>query len=267
MNEKGKLTGYHLKLIAVVTMFIDHFAATVVERMLQAPVGTYPFVDQNADAWLAVYGIMRVIGRMAFPLYCFLLVEGFTHTRSLLKYHRNLLVFALISEVPFDLAFNHSWQELSYNNVFWTLLFGLLAITSIHWLHEKLRITTETRILRYFLVAVRGIALMTIALFFMGVAEYVFCTDYGAAGVAAILVMYLLRRHPMWGMGAMVFLLGLLAGSIEFAAAIMLIAVYNYNGQRGKDGTVRKYFFYWFYPVHLLLLVGLCVVMGLPVVR
>lgn len=92
MNVKQQgISGYWLKVIAVVSMLIDHTSAVILEQIpgLEAPAF-----------------FMRIIGRAAFPIYCFLLVEGFYHTRSRAKYAGRLFLFALISEVPFDLAFS-----------------------------------------------------------------------------------------------------------------------------------------------------------------
>ncbi|MBQ2453108.1 MAG: hypothetical protein II497_01520, partial [Lachnospiraceae bacterium] len=100
------MTGTALKLIAVVSMLIDH-------------TGDVLFPGQ---LWL------RYIGRLAFPIYCFLIVEGFIHTRNVMKYMARLLVFGIVSEIPFDLAFFGEISYPGYQNVFWTLLLGLMSI-------------------------------------------------------------------------------------------------------------------------------------------
>ncbi len=115
MNLKNiRLSGSDLKIIAVIAMFLDHLAATVLVRCLVTGV----FWDQAA--WYEVYQVMRNIGRVAFPIYCFLLVEGFIHTSDRRKYALRLFLFALISEIPFDLAFNAQVLEFGYQNVFFT---------------------------------------------------------------------------------------------------------------------------------------------------
>ena len=142
MNEKKSLTGYHLKLIALITMLIDHVAAVIIWRIYTASYGitaNMQLSDNLSDkiiVWVAehqdfvymIYEIMRYIGRMAFPIYCFLLVEGFLHTRSVGKYAGRLALFALISEIPFDLAIAGEWWSIEYSNVFFTLTLGLLAV-------------------------------------------------------------------------------------------------------------------------------------------
>ena len=117
MNVKQQgISGYWLKVIAVVSMLIDHTSAVILEQI--------PGLENPAF-------LMRIIGRAAFPIYCFLLVEGFYHTRSRAKYAGRLFLFALISEVPFDLAFSRRMWDFSSNNVFFTLLFGLLVIWGV----------------------------------------------------------------------------------------------------------------------------------------
>lgn len=261
-NTKGGISGVSLKMIAVITMFIDHFAVTVGERMLyDIPAGQFLFVDEHWMLCYRIYRIMRGIGRMAFPIYCFLLVEGFHYTKNARKYFARLFCFALLSEIPFDLALNGKVLEFSSNNVFWTLAIGLAGMMAIRFLNEHAVITTQKKAIRYFLYLARGTAMLAIVLFSMGIAEFFLCTDYGASGVAAILIIYLLRKYPEWGFGAAVVLLGLLSSSLEYAALLMLVPIHYYNGTRGRQA---KYFFYAFYPAHLLVLAGLAAIIGLP---
>lgn len=266
MNH-GRISGCTLKMIAVVTMFIDHLAAAVIYRALLS-AGTGFVTADNYHIWYWIYYVMRGIGRMAFPLYCFLLVEGFVHTHSVARYALRLFLFALISEIPFDLAFNFTWLEFGYNNVYFTLLLGLLAIAAMDALNGRLHRTqiegdgrqTQVSGERQSFIQIAGN--LAIALTAMLAAEYLLCTDYAAAGIMAILVMYLFRERPLLGFAFAVVLLGLFSSTLEFAALLMLIPLFFYNGTRGRQ---VKYFFYAFYPLHLILLVLLCVALGLPV--
>ena len=125
MNVKQQgISGYWLKVIAVISMLIDHTSAVILEQI--------PGLENPAF-------LMRIIGRLAFPIYCFLLVEGFYHTRRRAKYAGRLFLFALISEVPFDLAFSRRMWDFSSNNVFFTLLFGLLVIWGVEGLKQEHR--------------------------------------------------------------------------------------------------------------------------------
>ena len=135
-GEHG-ISGYWLKMIAVITMLIDHSAATILERILVQMPSWAPATVDNWEQWYRLDLLLRGIGRMAFPIYCFLLVEGFHYTHSRRKYAARLFVFALISEVPFDMALNQSVLEFSYNNVFFTLFLGLLVIMAADWVMER----------------------------------------------------------------------------------------------------------------------------------
>ena len=114
IQEKRGISSAVLKNIAVVTMLIDHIGAVIVTRLLIRNGLYEAMANQEAyTAWMGqnggMYGIymaMRIIGRFAFPIYCFLLVEGFQKTHNVKKYLGRMFLFALISEVPFDLAFS-----------------------------------------------------------------------------------------------------------------------------------------------------------------
>ena len=124
MQENKGLSGSTLKMIAIVTMFIDHIGAVIVERMLlTGNTGVYTY-----EQIYILDRVLRSIGRLGFPLFCFLLVEGFQHTKHVGKYACRLLVFALISEIPFNLAFSGSVFFSTYQNVFFTLLIGLITM-------------------------------------------------------------------------------------------------------------------------------------------
>lgn len=236
MQQRG-LSGSTLKLIAVITMFIDHVGAAVVARMLVS--------GGESETLYQVYFAMRNIGRIAFPIFCFLLVEGFEHTRDRKKYALRLFAFALISEIPFDLAFSSRVLEFGYQNVFFTLFLGLLTIMAFHAVEEKVE----------WHPLLRSVFLVGAVLAGMGGAQLL-RTDYAARGVMCILVLYLFRRNR--GMQ-------ILAGCLAFfwwelPALVAFIPIAFYNGKRGWN---IKYFFYLFYPVHLLLLYLVCRYLGI----
>lgn len=135
--RKG-IYGSTLKLIAILTMLIDHTAATILDRTL-AVRGLSSYYDSDLMSIYYADVIMRYIGRIAFPIFCFLLVEGFIHTHSKWKYTVRLAIFALISEIPFDLAFKGKVFFMNYQNVFFTLTIGMLVMIGFQTNSEKLR--------------------------------------------------------------------------------------------------------------------------------
>lgn len=222
------ITGSALKIFAIVTMFIDHFGAVVVGGgILRLPaIRASMELYQN---WYLFYRLLRNIGRLAFPIFCFLLVEGFIHTRNQKKYALRLFLFTLVSEIPFDLAIHGKWFYPDKQNVFFTLFIGILVM---------ILATRVKNIYLSLLVIAGGIYL-----------GYFLQTDYGARGVFLISVLYLLRfQRPCQCVA------GALTMLYEPTAVLAFLPVYLYNGQKGRCSL--KYFFYLFYPVHLLLLVG-----------
>lgn len=237
VRQMRGLSGSALKCIAIISMLIDHIGAAILARMIIGGNGS-DFLYQS-------YLMLRAIGRTAFPIYCFLLVEGFEHTRDRKKYALRLLTFALISEIPFDLAFSSKVLEFEHQNVFFTLFIGLVTMMVFHEVEQKLE----------WHPVVRTISLVAIMLCGMGVA-YLLRTDYDAKGVMCIMALYAFRKIR----GAQI-----LAGCIAFGwweidalVAFILIAFYN-----EKRGWNMKYLFYLFYPLHLLILYFVCVGMGI----
>ena len=139
VGRKG-VYGSTLKLIA--TMLVDHTAATILERLLAARRLSDAVTGSAMipyDSLYLTYMIMRLIGRIAFPIFCFLLVEGFVHTRSKWKYTLRLAIFALVSEIPFDLALFGKPFYFGYQNVFFTLLIGMVVMIGFETISEKLK--------------------------------------------------------------------------------------------------------------------------------
>jgi len=137
-QQKEGIPGSTLKIIAIVVMFFDHIGAIIVEGYL---VKVSQSVEGGLQAYVTAHpmvsfitlldGILRLTGRIGFPLFAFLLIEGFTYTRNKWKYARNLLIFALVSEIPFNIGFKNKLFYPGYQNVFFTLLIGLLVLILI----------------------------------------------------------------------------------------------------------------------------------------
>ena len=258
--RKRGISSAVLKNIAVVTMLIDHIGAVIVIRLL-IQKGLYgAVVDQEAYiAWLGqnrgmygTYMAMRIIGRLAFPIYCFLLAEGFQKTHNVKKYLGRMLLFALISEIPFDLALSGRLWNMEYQNVFFTLFIGLMVIAGLRLVDQRLAGTETWRKLA-------GVGLYAVIIVAGSALALVLKTDYSFKGILAITVLYLFRsrrKAQVWA-GVIVFLL---MDGLEMIAALSFLLIWFYNGERGRQ---NKYFFYFFYPVHLLLLWLVCVVMGI----
>lgn len=247
-NRKKGVTGSTLKLIAIIAMFIDHTGAVILERMLFA--GGEPSMQSVMDNWnlYMVYMVLRMIGRLGFPVFCFLLIEGFKYTRNVKKYAGRLFLFALISEVPFDLGFVGQPIFWKYQNVFFTLFIGLLVMIGLRIIQEKQAWNKVLRAILCLLVLAAG----------MVSAEFLH-TDYGSFGVLTIAVMYMLRYRKTLEAGAGCAVLTAMS-LMEATSFFVLIPISRYNGQRGWN---IKWLFYAFYPVHILLLYLLACALGL----
>lgn len=218
------LDGSCIKLLAIILMTIDHTAAHL---FWFNPAFHTPLLALGSHT-LTAYSLMRLFGRMAFPIFAFLLVEGFLHTHNRYKYGRNLLLFALLSELPWNLA--HAGTLLyPTQNIFFTLFLGYAGICALeHFKNSPAR------------TAVSLIGLLVLSL--------VLRPDYGCIGYGFILALYALRRNTI---------LQAVVGSCflpsRWVAGLAFIPLSMYNGQRGfVKGKIAKYLFYAYYPLHLL---------------
>ena len=243
-DPSNPLSAAALKWIALITMLIDHIGASTLLFYIRR--------HGNTHTIHAVYDVLRDIGRISFPLYIFLLVEGLQHTKNRTKYLLRLGIFALISEIPFDLAFYNIPFQRHSQNVFFTLCIGLAVIWAMDSADREIsRLTSGKNAIltpwigRLYLFFLYG------ALIALGcLLASILYTDYQYVGVLAICAFYLLRRYPLIAAAVSSVVL-LLSSAREFFALGCLIPISLYNGKRGSQ---PKYFFYAFYPVHLLLL-------------
>lgn len=227
-------------MIAMITMLIDHIGAAVLARMI---------IAGNSDLY-DTYRTLRMIGRIAFPIFCFLLIEGFQYTKNAKKYAARLFLFAAISEIPFDLAFSATLLECQYQNVFFTLAIGLVTIMAYKKVEEAPIFNPVLKLILQLAVGLAG-----------GCVAEVLRTDYGMLGVMVLVVFYMLRSNRFYQ---------IVAGGVLFidniTALLAFIPVALYDGRRGWN---VKWLFYIFYPAHLLVLYGICCMMGvadIPVV-
>lgn len=208
-------------------MLLDHIAAFAPDIV--------PFIDDElfsiGSKDITVQYLMRSVGRMAFPIFSFLIAEGFVHTRNRKKYAINLLLFALISEIPFNLAYSGTIFYFK-QNVFFTLLFGYLGICCV----DKFNRTKDTDSLLF--------------IFGLFVISVLFRADYGCFGFGFTILMYILRSNR--------FIMAIVSSCIlpsRWIGGMAFIPICLYNGKRGfATGTIAKYGFYLFYPIHLLVL-------------
>lgn len=261
MNENSGMTAYRLKMIALITMFIDHCGAVVLERVLSINHIIISFDSLEAFQRMGTTGLLyvflRSIGRLSFPIYLFLMVDGLEHTRSIKKYILNMFIFAFISEIPFDMALNLSDKEvfsgklfsLGYQNVFFTLTISLAMMTALRECEKRID-NLYTRYIASLTVIAAGAAVC-----------WLLKTDYSYAGAIAAGVLYMFRYERKTAFAMAVLALTLLSSYLELFAFIALPFVAVYNGERGKK--INKYIFYAFYPAHFLLLWGVCIFEGL----
>ncbi len=233
-----------LKWIALITMIADHVGASFLK---------YYFISYGKTPVLKVtYEVLRDVGRIAFPIYIFLLIEGYTHTRNVYRYILRMGLFALISEIPFNLAFYDHALFMDKQNVFFTLFIGLLVVHAMDRIAMQGGIESarggpanEKHLPRsYFVLSDIGLMMAGAML------AFVMYTDYNAIGVLAICAVYLLRKRPV--IAGLVCCLILMGSSVREAFSfIAVIPISLYNGSRGRQ---LKYLFYLAYPVHLLIL-------------
>ena len=219
-------SGSALMVFAIVTMLIDHIGAGFLVCWKKAWEPIFAFQLLGTLHTVSLYQLFRLVGRLAFPIFAFLLVEGFCHTSNRRKYAWSLAIFALISEIPFDFLFRPIYGNSQ--NIYFTLLIGFLTM----WGLERYR----GRPVFQAIIVAAALAAAT-----------VLHTDYSYHGIVLILALYLFRKQPV-----LQTVFGALSLYFEWFAVFAFIPIRLYNGRRGfVRGRYMKYFFYIFYPVHM----------------
>ncbi len=243
-TDSLRITGATMKLTALVAMTIDHLAHAFSAQLLY-----------GADACPPAYFLMRFVGRIAFPLYAFMIAEGCKHTKNIKKYMGLMALFAVLSEMPFDFARSGNWVDWSSQNVYFTLFLGLAACYVVRLLREQGK--------NIFISAPFACMLCLSAM--------ILITDYSWYGVLLIWLFAMTENaKKAVKIPVFVFSLFLIANPwnmvlsgfapayvnnafVQFAGSLFaLILIFLYNGQRGSL-RISKYFFYAYYPAHLLL--------------
>ena len=233
------LSAAALHIIAMALMLMDHLWATLLP----------------AQDWLTC------AGRLAFPIFAFMTVEGYFHTRNLKRYALRLLLFALLSEVPFDLMYGGTWFYPVHQNVIWTLLLGLLGVHLMETVRKKQKLWVSLLVCAA--VAAAGALLGTLGM-----------TDYYGAGVLTVFIFYFFHGRKWWCLlgqlaalywvnvvllGGLMYPIRLFGMEFELCqqglALLALVPIWLYRGRQGCHSKPFQYACYAFYPVHMLLLV------------
>lgn len=238
------LNAVHLKIIACALMLCDHLWLVLFE----------------GDSW----EWMTCVGRLAFPIFAFQIAEGFHYTRSFKKYITRMFIFALVSEIPFNLMNSGSLIYLEHQNVMFSFCLALICMYLLKKAREK-----KTPV--YILSAV-GIL---IAGFLVGTFTFV---DYGGYGILMVLLFYLtrdVRFGKLFQLVGMIYINAYMIGGLSFPievfgksfyfpeqafAVLALIIIWLYNGKQGTKNKIIQYSCYAFYPVHMLILAGIALI-------
>ncbi len=239
MEKRFGLSGTFLKWVGIITMLADHIGAVVLEPML--------FRDQQPGLPLWETAVradffLRCAGRLAMPLFCFLAAQGFVHTRNKRRYLFRMAAFALVSEIPFDLAAGGKIVDLGGQNIFFSLFLGLAAL---YMGNRKIFFDPSRQAI--------SLGLWTAA---CCIAAQVLQTDYTCLPVLLIVWFYWAGEQTALktaGAACLFFMLQDKRFLIPTLLSLPLTALYN--GRRGRISHPLA--FYWFYPVHLSALAAL----------
>lgn len=220
------LSGAKLKAIAMISMLVDHVNKALI----------YPNLVSSEGALATVSNLFDIIGRIAFPLFCFFLVEGYFKTRNRKKYLLYLLLFGVISEVPFDMSTTVSFYNMNWNNVMFTLALVLIMIWLIDSLKEKMQ--SQPKALWYAVSILIVIIACIVAMHFS--------LDYEHHAILIGYFFYLFHDVQFYAIP-----FGYASIYTTPWALVGFGLTLTYNGERGKQNKMLNY---WFYPVHLLVI-------------
>lgn len=238
-SRRRGLTGNQLKVLGIVAILIDNMGAVVIQGGIlhAADRALYETIiaTQSGHVWMIAGQVCRYCGRLAFPIFAFMVAEEFVRTRDRGRYALRMFIFALISEVPFDLAIYHTVFYPYYQNMLFTLFIGIMVIMVMEY--------------------TRNLGVQLAALAAGCAAAWVLQTDYNVLGVLLIAAMYWFRHNDTAQLAVGVVLCAVESVSYYCVSALAFAPLVLYNGRRGAFQL--KYLFYVFYPVHLLVLYGI----------
>lgn len=233
LKKYKKIDAITLKYLAMFMMLLDHLWATIVP----------------GNDW------MNYIGRLAFPIFAFQIVEGYFHTKDYKQYLKRLFIFALISEIPFNLMTSGSYIYPFGQNVIFTFIYGIVSIHAIEEIIKRNNIVKNV-------VKVLLMMILSIVTF----------PDYNLMGYLTVLLFYVTRNMQyawLYQLAGMIYLnwysfKGLtiyveafgktIPVLVQSFAILSLLLIWQYNGKPGNRNPILRKFAYWFYPLHMLVI-------------
>ena len=229
------MSSFALHIIAMIFMLCDHMWATILD-----------------------YEWLTCIGRIAFPIFAFLITEGYIHTSNINKYIKRMVIFAIITEIPFNLMVSASPIYPFHQNVLWTFVISLLTLKYLNFDNTK-------NIFKSILINILAIIIATITM-----------CDYFGAGVMMVVGFYIFRKSKLLQLLMMIYVNMILIQGYSYPidiagytyyfpqqgfAILSLIFIWLYNGKQGYHAKWFKIFCYAFYPLHMLILYILTIVL------
>ena len=233
LKKYKKIDAITLKYLAMFMMLLDHLWATIVP----------------GNDW------MNYIGRLAFPIFAFQIVEGYFHTKDYKRYLKRLFIFALISEIPFNLMTSGSYIYPFGQNVIFTFIYGIVSIQAIEEIIKHNHVVKNV-------VKVLLMMILSIITF----------PDYNLMGYLTVLLFYVTRNMQyawLYQLTGMIYLnwysfKGLtvyveafgktITVLVQSFAVLSLLLIWQYNGKPGNQNPILRKFAYWFYPLHMLVI-------------
>ena len=229
------MSSFALHIIAMIFMLCDHMWATILD-----------------------YEWLTCIGRIAFPIFAFLITEGYIHTSNINKYIKRMVIFDIITEIPFNLMVSASPIYPFHQNVLWTFVISLLTLKYLNFDNTK-------NIFKSILIIILAIIIATITM-----------CDYFGAGVMMVVGFYIFRKSKLLQLLMMIYVNMILIQGYSYPidiagytyyfpqqgfALLSLIFIWLYNGKQGYHAKWFKIFCYAFYPLHMLILYILTIVL------
>lgn len=229
------MSSFALHIIAMIFMLCDHMWATILD-----------------------YEWLTCLGRIAFPIFAFLITEGYIHTSNINKYIKRMMIFAIITEIPFNLMVSASPIYPFHQNVLWTFVISLLTLKYLNFDNVK-------NSFKSILIILLAIIIATVTM-----------CDYFGAGVMMVVGFYIFRKSKLLQLLMMIYVNMILIQGYSYPidiagytyyfpqqgfALLSLIFIWLYNGKQGYHAKWFKIFCYAFYPLHMLILYLLTIVL------